>query len=130
MLDWFKLKKKEAVTEFFLDIFANVFAYEIGQLGRILTRSWHPNCTGPVVVHVRHFVRQLLKVVRLHSTVVHYDVVGWRYRPLINVLRNQIKIPPVAPSESVVHHSSRRRIGQRVGLKFAQNKNKNNIPFL
>jgi hypothetical protein len=75
-----------------------------------LTRSRNSNGSRPVVVHVSHFVRQFLQIVWFHTAIVNYDVMSWRNRTLVHMLRNQEEIPPVTASECMIDDGSRCRI--------------------
>jgi len=58
-----------------------------------LAWRWDPDRPWPVVVHVRHSVRDLLNVVDAAvRSVCHDDVVGWRHSALSHVLTDQEEV--------------------------------------
>lgn len=80
-----------------------------------LTRSGHSDGTGPIVVHVGHFVGKTLHMVGLKiGIIICNNVVGRCDCALIDVLRDEEKIIPILASDAVIDHSTRLRVAERL----------------
>lgn len=59
----------------------------------VLTHSWYSSRTGPIVVHMCHFVGQLLQAIgRQSHIVVQYVIAGGRHSALVDTLRYKEKV--------------------------------------